>query len=63
MPRAKKGSTTDQAGITDEIVVELNGVVVSPKGPAPDRLDDHEAEFAAYQERLRREGVQDSEDS
>jgi len=36
-----------RAKATDNITVELNGEQ-AVKGPAEDRLADHEAEFAAY---------------
>lgn len=47
----------DATGITDEIIVELNGEVVGPKGPAEGRLDNHEAEVAAYEARLAAEAA------
>lgn len=40
--------TTSVSRATDTIAVELNGEP-EVKGPAEDRLDNHEAEFNAYE--------------
>lgn len=42
---------TERTRLSDSLVVELNGLPTL-KGPAEDRLADHEAEVAAYEARL-----------